>query len=69
MLDGKQLRALFQQFNGQYFGGKLPAYSLRAAKELRIVEERFGEGERHKCYVMLRLLARRCSPWTAPFRD
>jgi hypothetical protein len=30
MLNGKQLRTLFQQFNEQYFSGKLPAYSLRA---------------------------------------
>jgi SprT-like family len=29
MLNGRQLRTLFQQFNQQYFGGKLPAYSIR----------------------------------------
>ena len=29
MLNGTQLRKLFQQFNAQYFDGRLPSYSIR----------------------------------------
>jgi hypothetical protein len=31
-MDGKKLRALFQEFNAQYFGSKLPSYSIRAVE-------------------------------------
>jgi hypothetical protein len=34
MLDGRQLRTLFKQFNGQYFGGKLPTYSVRVVDSM-----------------------------------
>jgi hypothetical protein len=34
MLDGKQLRALFKQFNEQYFGDRLPAYAIRVVARI-----------------------------------
>lgn len=34
MLDGKQLRVLFQQFNAQYFCGRLPPYAIRAVTRI-----------------------------------
>jgi SprT-like family len=33
-MDGRQLRALFKRFNDQYWGGRLPAYSIRAVAEI-----------------------------------
>jgi hypothetical protein len=34
MMDGKQLRALFKQFNVKYWGGKLPPYSIRVVARI-----------------------------------
>ncbi|MGA3316613.1 MAG: SprT-like domain-containing protein [Candidatus Korobacteraceae bacterium] len=34
MLNGKQLRIQFQQFNQQYFGGRLPPYRIRVVKHM-----------------------------------
>jgi hypothetical protein len=49
-VDGKQLRALFQQFNAQYFNGRLPAYALRA------VEQSTWLGESGTCFRKRRLI-------------
>ena len=34
MLNGKQLRIQFQQFNQQYFDGRLPPYRIRVVKDM-----------------------------------
>jgi hypothetical protein len=34
MLNGRQLRTLFQRFNKKYFGGRLPAYSIRVVHHM-----------------------------------
>ncbi len=33
-MDGRQLRALFKQFNEEYWGGRLPAYSIRVVARI-----------------------------------
>ena len=33
-MDGRQLRALFKQFNEEYWGGRLPAYSIRVVARM-----------------------------------
>jgi hypothetical protein len=50
MLDGKQLRALFTQFNEQYFGGRLPAYAIQVARHITSL------GEDGKCNRKRRLI-------------
>jgi SprT-like family len=50
MLNGRQLRALFQKFNGQYFGGKLPVYSLRSVDRMTWL------GESGCCYKKRKLI-------------
>ena len=50
MLDGKQLRRLFQQFNEQYFGGKLPAYRIRVVGHISLL------GESGRCKRRQRLI-------------
>jgi SprT-like family len=39
VLNGKQLGALFKQFNQQYFGGKLPAYRIHVVRRITRVGE------------------------------
>ena len=38
-MDGKQLRVLFQQFNGQFFSGRLPAYAIRVVPKMTSIGE------------------------------
>jgi hypothetical protein len=44
MLDGKQLRTRFNQYNKQYFKGRIPAYSIRVVGHITAL----GEGGRCK---------------------
>jgi hypothetical protein len=50
MLDGKQLRALFQQFNKEYFDGRLPAYCIRVVPRMTAL------GESGRCNKARRLI-------------
>lgn len=34
MLNGRQLRKQFQQFNAQYFGSRLPGYAIRVVPHI-----------------------------------
>jgi hypothetical protein len=34
MFNGRELRKLFEQFNEQYFGGRLPAYKIRVVTHM-----------------------------------
>lgn len=38
-MDGKQLRALFQRFNEQFFSGRLPAYTIHVVARMTSIGE------------------------------
>ena len=38
-MDGRQLRTLFKQFNEEYWGGRLPAYSIRIVARMTSLGE------------------------------
>ena len=38
-MDGKQLRALFKNFNEQYFGGRLPTYAIHVVERMTSIGE------------------------------
>ena len=56
-MNGRKLRALFQQFNAQYFAGKLPSYSIRAVERITDLGEDGFCNCRRKLIKILRSLS------------
>jgi hypothetical protein len=52
MLNGRQLRTLFRQFNGQYFDSRLPPYSIRVVNRVTWLDLR-GRCDRKKKLILI----------------
>lgn len=53
MLNGRQLRILFQRFNAQYFDGRLPSYSIRLVPSITWLGEG-GHCDRERRRIRIR---------------
>jgi hypothetical protein len=77
MLNGMQLRTLFRRFNGQYFGSRLPPYSIRVVRrstwrgesgrcieKRRVIEIQHGQPDEEAVSTLLHEMAHAANPKT-----